>query len=374
MSLFNFLSIYEGPFEKKVDRFLRHLRIHSAADLEVLMQEDLVRLTIFLEYKFKGYKTLKKSYRKKLYRSAELLKVDFFQFLKENEATVSNLKKNLILSDSLQNDTHFEYLLLIMAYLKPGRILKYKASVNFEKLLRNPHAEKLVGDCNQIVTLYIYLYSLRYSIAELHVKILPEHICLHYNGQDIETTAGKLADYQEYTFISDVTEIIPTNLLDIPEPSEKRFKISPFNLLKSSEIAHQFSNHRKTVERNLLVAYQNLALYYTNKKQFKAAKKFAKQSHNQGLENNILRAEAFYFLNQKKYKKAASNFRTLNDIKGEKTCFQYELSDLLKKIKHFKTIAEYRKAKPTLRKVKQLALRLNNQKIVSFVNDLLRKF
>ena len=91
-SIFRFFSLYEGPFEKKVDKFLKKIKKRSTKDLELLMQEDLVRLTIFMEYKFKGYKMLKRRYRRRLYEAADKIKADFAGFYEENSGKIAKQK------------------------------------------------------------------------------------------------------------------------------------------------------------------------------------------------------------------------------------------------------------------------------------------
>jgi len=370
VKIFKFFSVYVDSSEKKIDKFLKHIKRKSNHDLIAMVQEDLVRLSIFFEYKFKGYKKLNKRYRKKLYYNAELIKTDFQSFLekKADKIEIDDVPQNL------KGDLHFKYLLSIMKYLQPGERLQYRESSNFEKLLRDPNSEKLVGDCNQIVTLYIYLFSLRYDVSELHVKILPDHICLHYNGIDIETTTGRLAYYDVYTFISDVEEIVPTNILDISDPDEKQYEVNPKSVLKSAELAYQFSSHRETVEKNLFVAYHNLAVYYAKQKSFSKANLFANKSGKTKLQKSIKQMEAVNYLKNKKYKKAAEIFRIVGDTAGEKACYQNELSYLFIGIKNLRAIQEYKKKKSTLYRMKDLALKINNQGIVDFVNKILKQF
>lgn len=370
-SFFHFFSIYEGPFEKKVDRFLGQIKQKTKLDWEKLMQEDLVRLTIFLEYKFKGYKKLKRGYRKKLYANAHLIQQDFQDFFEH-----LNVSSGLVagVSTELLHDERFLYLASIMAYLKPGEKLIYRESSNFEKLLRNPKVEKLVGDCNQIVTLYIYLYSLRYSVSDLQIKILPGHVCLHYRGVDIETTAGRLTGYEEYTFLSPVTEILAANLLDVSDPDEKQFSIHPHNVLQSAELALELSSHRPTVEKNLWTAYYNLAIFYAHKHQYEKAIFYANKSGDTQLQRTLNYDWGVYFLKEKKYEKAREQFRKVGDSHSEKACDQTELSDLLKKIEGFKTVDQYKKQKSNLKRIKILASKLQEQKVVDFVDGLFKKF
>lgn len=370
---FRFFSVYVDPFEKQVDRFLKHVRKRSKKDLEALIQQDLVKMTVFLEYKFKGYKKLKKRYRKKLHENAGLIAKDFVFFFDERKEKLAEEQKSLDIPSALKSDEHMTYLLGIMAYLKPGSRLRYQEAATFEKLLRDPTSEMLVGDCNQITTLYIYLYSLRFPVIDLQVKILPEHVCLHYKGVDIETTNATLAEYDSYTFLSDVEEIVAANLLDVSDPSERQFEISPASMLKSAELAFHFSSHRATVEKNLFIAYHNMAIYYANQKSFPKAALFANKSGNTKLQKQITRMEAIDHLKSKRYQKALDKFRKIGDQEGEKACYQNELTDLFDKTKSLKTVGDYKNHKSTLRRMKELGLKANNQGVVDFVNDILKK-
>lgn len=371
--VFRFFSVYIDPFEKHVDRFLKNVRRKSKKDLETLIQQDLVKLTIFLEYKFKGYKKLKKRYRKKLYEHAGLIAKDFVFFFDEHKEELAEHQKSLDIPSELKSDERMTYLLGILTYLKPGERLQYQNAATFGKLLRDPTSEMLVGDCNQITTLYIYLYSLRFPVGDLHVKILPEHICLHYRGVDIETTNATLAHYDDYTFLSDVEEIVAANLLDVSDPSEKQFEISPKSMLKSAELAFHFSSHRATVEKNLFIAYHNMAVYYANQKNFSKATLFANKSGNTKLQKEITRMEAIDHLKAKRYKKALDRFKKIGDLEGQKACYQNELVDLLDKTKSFKKVNDYKNRKAVLRRMKELGLKVHNQKVVDFVNDILKK-
>lgn len=370
---FRFFSVYADPFEKEVDRFLKRIGRSSKKDLEALIQRDLVRLTIFLEYKFKGYKKLKKGYRKKLYNYASLIAKDFVVTFDEQKGVLAERQKKMDIPSALRDDEHLTYLLGIMEYLKPGKRLQYQEAADFAKLLRDPTQEMLVGDCNQITTLYIYLYALHFPVGDLRVKILPEHVCLHYKGIDIETTNSTLTEYKNYTFLSDVEEIVAANLLDVSDPHEKQFQISPKNMLKSAELAYHFSSHRATVKKNLFIAYYNMSVYYAEQKNFSKAVLFANKSGNTKLQKNITQMEAIEYLESKQYAKAIEKFRRIGNSEGEKACYQNELADLFEKTKSCKTVQDYKAHKSTLRRMKELATKVHNQKVVDFANDVLKK-
>lgn len=373
-SLFYFFSLYEGSFEKRVDLFLSKVHQKRPEDLEKLMQEDLVRLSIFLEYKFKGYKRLKKSYRKKLYIHAEAIKQDFFNFMRHNPSPLRTQKHTLHLPPELLEDEPFEFLMTILNYLKIGQTVIYREASTFEKLLRDPSQEALIGDCNQLVTLYAYLFATRFPIALLQVKLMPGHICLHYKGIDIETTQGVLSHYSDYTYLSPITELVAVNLLDIADPEEGQFEVKAPQMLQAAQFAYKFSSHRPTVEANLLLAYRNLAVFYLQKKRFKEATAFANKSGDSLLQKQIIRSEGVYYFHQKFYEKALEKFRKIHDLKAENACYQAELKDLYEKIRGLKNISDFQRHHATLKKMRELALKTSHSGTVEFVDKVMKQF
>ena len=129
--------------------------------------------------------------------------------------------------------------------------MAYRSSSSFEKVLRNPEEEVLEGDCNQLVTLYVYLYSLRFPITDLQLKIIPGHVCLHFEGKDLETTKGTWTLYKKFDRIAEIPELISLNLLDIPDEAESREKISPITRLHISRLAYTLSGERSTTKLRL---------------------------------------------------------------------------------------------------------------------------
>ena len=110
----DFFSPYADPFESKVDLFLRNISRKKNKDIVLLMQQNLVVLNMWLECKYRGYKTLSKKKRKKLYEQADHLKSDFLKFSKAND-------KNGFMQE-------------IMSFLKPGDKYVYKSTAGFFRL------------------------------------------------------------------------------------------------------------------------------------------------------------------------------------------------------------------------------------------------
>ncbi|KKT74165.1 MAG: hypothetical protein UW70_C0064G0001, partial [Candidatus Peregrinibacteria bacterium GW2011_GWA2_44_7] len=266
--LFNFLSPYAHPFEKKVDRFLKKIKsssnpikIHKG--LEALMQENLVVVNLWIEKKYKNYLYLNKKVRRELYRNTTFLTEDFLSTIQTSPP--SNEAFRHVLSSfeaTFTPDQHQRllHLFAIMTYLRPGGRYHYEAASNFGKLLKNPAQEHLIGDCNQVVTLYAYFYSLKFPLSELKIKILPGHVCLHFEGIDIEATSGQFDQYKEFEHILPITEIISTNLLDVNDEQVKTGTIEPRTLLKCAQLAYLISSLRKLVDQNLKIAYQNVGV------------------------------------------------------------------------------------------------------------------
>ncbi len=366
-----YFSPYEGLAEKNLGQFLKNIKKKQKIDLRKLIQSDLVSLSIYFEYRFKAYKKLKKSYRRKLYKNAHLIRKDFKAFYAENHQSITQKAKASKLSSELSGDVAFLYILAIMDYLKPGKRFKYRESSSFEKLLRDPNKEKLVGDCNQICTLYIYLFSLQFPVEKLQLKLLPGHICLNYKGQDIEATSGELKNYDGQ--LIEVEEIVSTNLLDVNDPEEGRHVVSPRNLLKAAEFAYRFSSHKHLVQKNLFTAYHNLALHYAKKENHKKANLYANKSGNTRLQKSIKQMEARSYFKAKKYQKALKVFISIQDKVGEKACYQGQLNQLIQKTKNDKTLKQFSHHKKELKKMKQLAQKLKHEPTLKFVDHIMKE-
>ncbi len=409
--IFQFLSPYADPFEKKVDDFFGHLtpispiaKIRNKAD--ELLQKDIIRVIVFCEYRFKKYKKLKRSYRRKCYANAELIKQDFLSFfMKNKEDLIGKLKYQKVPAE-LKKDEQFQFLFAIMQYLALGKRLEYQAGSAFEKLLRDPKKHKLIGDCNQVATLYIALFAQKYSIQDLKLKLVPGHVCLHYEGVDIETTTGHFAHYEDYENLVSVEEMIAINLLDIPDQVENQYRLSPKEFLEASKIAFLFSSNRDLAQKNLKTAYHNLAVtrlktknftdaenfakktenkdllnstytqavfYYLEKKKFSTAKGYAQKSGNPELIKAVIHTRAINLLNRKKYGAARQKFGQIHDSQGKKMCDQNELYDLWEDIRKYKHFKDYQRNRSKMKKARDLAKKVQEKGIVDFCEEVLQK-
>ncbi|PKL36919.1 hypothetical protein CVV38_03440 [Candidatus Peregrinibacteria bacterium HGW-Peregrinibacteria-1] len=299
--VFYWFTQYVDGRERKVAKFfvkasrgsgIFTLRRH----LLELMQSDLIVLTLWVERNFKGYRYLKsKRRRRKLYKVRDVLVADFEGFVGDVE-----LSKR-------------KYMEKIMEYLRVGGRYHYLETSTFCNLIRNPAVEGLEGDCNQIVTLYIYLYSLRFSIEDLKIKLLEGHVCLHFDSRDIEATRGEYVDYADFKAMLGVEEIVVLNILDLHDFREEVVDVGAIDLLDSAEFCYKFGSLREVVAANLKVAYHNFALYRAKNNDFKEAILFAKKVKDRELLRNIYLKAVRYFVDKKAYSKAYEFAKTLQD-------------------------------------------------------------
>jgi hypothetical protein len=346
-SLFAFFSPYAHPLERKVDRFFKRVSTNMNVfevrqRLQDLMQENLVVVNLFMEYRFKGYKYLNKRFRRQLYHDVGRLIEVFNEEVSDLSFEDEDLKAFLGAVD-LNYQPHLKekliFLTKIMWFFRPGRYYSYIKTASFGKLLRDPKREKLEGDCNQIVTLYAFFYSLKYPISDLEIKLLPEHVCLHFQGIDIEATTANYVKYKDFEHLLPITELISTNLLDLADFRENIDQISPRSVVKSAELAYSISSLKSLVQKNLKVSYQNLALYSADSGDYDAADFFAVKS---------------------------------KDDKVKSYVYSKHYNSLAKKVENVMTKKEAKKYKKTYRKMLDLAQKLGDRKLIQSVKSILK--
>ena len=297
------------------------------------------------------------------------------------------------------------YLAQIMAFLHPGKYYHYIKTASFGKLLRDPKKQKLEGDCNQIVTLYAYLFSLKYPLTELKINLLPEHVCLNFRGIDIECTAARFHKYRKDTRVLPITEIISTNLLDLTDFREKVQKISPRLMVKSSQLAYAISSLKPLVAKNLDIAYKNLAIASMQANDFKTAVFYASKGSDRQFENTINNNAAIYYMKKNNFSKAylyASKvdrklakqikynegiyyyknnqidsalkiFISLGESEMQKACYAKRYNKLQKKVVGLKTLQEIKKYKSTYKKMLDLARKMDDSQLEKNLRDTLSK-
>lgn len=407
-------SPYVSSFERRVGRFFRRIRSTTSGGavqrgLLELMEEDLIVVNLLMETRYKGYKYLTKRTRRRLYENVKKLVSAFKKDCRENVPSQEHIKKLLQkkgLSFPHGDEDKIVYLFQIMDFLRPGRYYRYLKTASFSKLLVDPKMETLEGDCNQIVTLYAYLYSLKFPLNDLRIKLLPEHVCLHFRGIDIEATNATFHNYKEDYQILPITEIISTNLLDLADFREEVRQINPRDMVRSSQLAYSISSLRELVTKNLNIAYRNLAIsamraknfktaiyyfskvgdrrslqtayhnaavHYLKSNNFSRAKYYASRSGNRDLERNIRRNEGVHYYKNNRIEKALKVFRSLGEREMERACYQKQYNDLARRVSSVRTLDDARKHRSTYRKMLDLAVKIGDSRLQRGVRETLNK-
>lgn len=414
--LFSIFSPYAHPFERRVNHFFKSIQSTSNPvtvhrTLQELMQENLVVVNLWMEKKYKNYVHLKKRTRRKMYANVEILKNDFLTFAGRGASALPPLRSpldrlNLAIPDPSHSEP-FLHLAAIMAYLKPGGRYEYQASANFGKLLKNPHEEKLIGDCNQIVTLYTYLYSLKFPISDLKIKILPRHVCLHFEGIDIEATSGTFQNYPDKADVLPITELLSTNLLDISDAEAKTATIDPRTMVKRAQLAYHLSSFRHVVARNLNAAYERLivtlldqknyrsAIFFAEKRgdpdwikqvyskataealrrnDFSEAEHYLRRSGDEAMREIFWHNQGVYYYKRGQYDQALTFFQKANNTDMVKACCQQQYANLSKRVQGVKTLAEAKRHRSTYQKMLTLARSGDMEKAAESMQKILRQF
>jgi hypothetical protein len=420
--VWNPFSQYADRMEKRVDRLLWRVAflgvIEAQKKMLLLMQENLVVVSLWLEARFKGYKYLKKSVRKKMYQHTQRISQIFLEFADQtkldNTAITRNLNELKLSVPQTPDDwERLRYIVAITLFLHPnaGRY-DYLEGASFGKLLSDPdRQQKMIGDCNQIVTFYTFLYSLKYNINELQIKIMEGHVCLHFKGIDIEATSGGFANYKEFLHLLPIVEIISTNLLDVSDFRDKQIKVDPHNLLKSAHLANNLSSEKGIVSHNLQVAYHNVAIETMKSGNYEMAIFFAQKAgvndpSIQKLLNSILRnaiidnvkghnfkkARYYYAMNQeedlKKYlddqegmyefnsgslTRARELFRKSGNEAMIKACYSREYNEVQKRVAGLNDLSLMKSHRSEYKKLLELAQKMGDSSLENKIRDLLSK-
>ncbi len=413
-AFFGLFSGYAHSFERKVDRFFRNVKSGDAhykvqKRLFKLMKKNLIVVNVWLEKKYKGYVYLDKKTRRKMYADSAKIVAEFNRFCQQHPVNVVELKGFLSqkgLTYVPANEEALKYLYQIMQFLKPGNYYHYIKTASFGKLLCDPQKAKLEGDCNQIVTLYIYLFGLRFPMDDLQIKLLPEHVCLHFQNIDIEATTAVFENYREYDELLPITEIISTNLLDLSDFREGVQEISERTMLKSAQLANAISSLKSLVSNNLKIAYKNLAraalnshnfdsavfflekageveglkniyhnaaVYYMEQKNFDKAEFYAKKKGDRDLVKAIKKNEGVNFYRAKKYSRALKIFKKLGEKEMEKACYSAMYNEVAARVRGIKTLQDAKKHKRDYKKMYDLALKLGDQEMISSLRKTLNQ-
>ncbi|MDB5176454.1 MAG: hypothetical protein JWN75_122 [Candidatus Saccharibacteria bacterium] len=412
--VFYFFAPYTDRNERAVGMFFAKLSEHSnqsktRSRLGDLLQRDIAVINLWSEYRYKGYKYLRKSNRRKMYTNLQLIADDFERFRTENtissDAVVSHIHK--LTPHATIDDERAVLLQAIMNYLDPDRgLYEYRESSSFGRLLRDPSSEKLVGDCNQIVTLYIYLYSQYFDVTDMQIRLLPGHVALHYGGVDIEATNGTFANYHRTKGASllPIEEIVSVNLLDTTDSYLSTHEIAAEDFLQASRFAFILSHERNIVTHNLDAAYSSLisslmkrdnyrsalkiarasrdieliglvshngAVHYMNKNDFATARRFAKNApKRKDLVRDSYRAEGAHYFDTHKYHNAIKAFKQYGDQALVRQCYEalfYVEQDKLGSNMTTESIKNYAS---TIKRMRTYAKKSGNKKLIEHAHNL----
>ncbi len=411
---FGLFSSCVNSFERKVDRFFGRIKSTDSIssirkELLSLMNKNLIVVNVWMEKKFRGYNYLTKKIRRKMYEDEKKIVAKWDEFTKQNPIKDEDVKAELEakgLTFPTGQEEQVKCIYSIMRFLEPGKYYKYIKTASFGKLVRDPNERVLEGDCNQIVTLYSYLYSTKFPIEDLRIKLLPEHVCLHFRNIDIEATNGTFQKYTENKDVLPITEIISTNLLDLLDFREGVQEITPRVVVKSAQLAYAISSLKSLVAKNLEVAYQNLAsgalrandfetgifyltktnnrealhnayrnatIYYMENKNFAKAKLYASKSGMGDLEKSVKYNEGIYYFKEGSIDKALSIFTSIGDEEMKKACYGKKYNELVKQVSGDKTLDDIKRHKSAYNKMLQLAQKMGDSGLAQSVRDTLKQ-
>lgn len=405
--IYYYFAPYTDPKERAVALFFKDLTEHSSqaavrTKLHELLQRDIATINLWSEYKYKGYDYLRKSHRKQLYENLAAIAKDFDDFkLRRADSSAK--------SSSDPKQQRLALLKAIAEYLSPTRgLYEYRASSSFGRLLKDPNKERLIGDCNQIVTLYIYIYSRYFDVSDLKIRLLPKHVALHYEGMDIETTNGTFQNYEAKSGarLLPIDEIVSVNLLDVSDEYLKTHEVDARDFLQASRFAFLLSHYRDIVKNNLEAAYTKLinnlmanhnykdalkiandskdatllsvvgnngALHFMNNHDFAAAKKFAGFALKKDeLLKVILNNEGVYYFNAKKYHDAIKSFEKLGNQKQINHCYEALFFTEQNKLGNTMTAETIKSHASTIKRMKTYAKKSGNKQLVDSADSLLK--
>jgi hypothetical protein len=414
--VFFLFTPYTDAREQAAARFFKRLtersnRTRTRAKLLNLLQRDIAVINLWTEYQYKGYRYLRKSQRKKLYANLQLIAEDFERFTARHtrpaHAVVSHVHQ--LAPQATVDPERLLLLQKLMDYFSPARgVYEYRISSSFGRLLRDPSRERLVGDCNQIVTLYLYLYSRYYDIRDLQIRALPEHVALHYGGIDIEATTGTFANYsrQKGGRLVPVEEIVSINLLDATDAYLSKHEVAARALLQESRIAFILSHERDIVTHNLDTAYHRQVNALMERGKYRQALKFAIASGNttlQGLAGHngavhemehhnyaaarrfarhaaerdtlirsIWHTEGVHYYQKHRYKDAITAFKHINDKALIRQCYEQLFFEEQKRLKTPITTESVKTQSGTVKRMRTYAKKSGNKKLITYANSLSR--
>lgn len=412
--IFYFFTPYTDARERTVARFFKSLtersnRQRTKAKLNTLLQQDIATINLWTEYRYKGYKYLSKGERKKLYANVQLIADDFDRFYTNNTPLVDTVMAHAhqIAPHATPDPDRTVLLQALTDYFSPRRgTYEYRESSSFGRLLRDPTNEKLIGDCNQIVTLYIYLYSRYYDVQDLEVRVLPGHVALHYSGIDIEATNGTFRNYDHEVEneVLPLEEIVSINLLDTTDSYLATHEVAAEDLLQASRLAFILSHNRDLVTRNLKAAYNRLvkslmernnytqalkvaktsqdmtllhavgtngAIYEIEHHNYAAARRFAQHSlKSSELIQGSWKAEGSHQYQAHRYHDAIKAFEHVGDQTRIQQCYEALFFEEQKKLSANLTTKSIKKHAGTIKRMRSYAKKSDNKKLIEHADNL----
>ena len=417
-SIYYFFSRYTDPSERRVGKFFQRVSEQTSPhrlekSLLTLLQQDTAVINLWTEYRYKGYNYLTKSKRKELYQNLTAIQADFTAFaatqtidVKVEIARIAELGVDTAKLRSYPDQ--LRHIILIQRYLSPKRgLYVYRASSSFGRLLRNPATEKLEGDCNQIVTLYLSLYASKYTVSDLKLTLYPGHVALHFEGVDIETTNGTFCRYQkEGQRTAPTQEIVSVNLLDTTDTNFDKTSVHPEIFLESARLAYVVSSNRQLVKKNLEIAYRNTVSHLMKSAQYKKAFAYAKlskdqeliaiSSHNGALycmrQHDFRQArdfaayslkkaellhmidhnEAAWLYNAKRYQEAIKLFERLGERQWVANCYKALYHQEQQRLGSMKTVDDVKANAGTIRTMERHAKASGDSQLIQHVQSLIR--
>lgn len=311
--IFYWFTPYVNEQERSVARMFS--RVHEATPEHVIsgalvaaMQRDVAALSLWSEHAYKGYDYLTKSMRRQLYENLNKIRDGFKEYAAAHPVSqdallgqVSSFSGATVLARSRPEKLAF--LVSIMQYLHPGRgVYEYRESSSFGRLLEDPSKHRLEGDCNQIVTLYLYLYATKYDVTDLRIAAYPGHVALRFHELDIETTTGEFTQYsRDDLSVLPVQEIVSTSLLDTSDSYFRTHKVAAETFLEAARMAYLTSSDRKIAQGNLKAAYHNAVGELVEQRRYPLALKYAEQSHADDLIEIVGHNGAVYYMGRHEY-------------------------------------------------------------------------
>jgi len=411
-----FFTPYTDSSERAVGRFFKGLnerKWHSRtrSRLLKLLQSNIAVINLWTEYRYKGYRYLRKAERRKLYDNLRLISDDFDRFYIAHARPAESVMLHIqgLAPHVAIGPERVVLLQALCDYFAPGRgVYVYRDSSSFGRLLRDPARDTLVGDCNQIVTLYVYLYSRYFDVRDLQIRRLPEHVALHCGGVDIETTSGTFANYgdRKGSALLPIEEIVSINLLDTTDAYLSRHEITPEDFLYASRLAFVLSHDRDIARHNLTVAYRKLvnalmaqgsyrkalafarsssdlkllgvvgnngAVHAMERQKFAEARRFAKYAPDRDrLVQNSWRNEGIYLYEAHRYKDAIKAFEQSGSRGLVRKCYEALFFEEQDKLGSTFTAETIKKNSGTIKRMRAYAKKSGNKKLATYASDLQR--